>query len=76
MDRGSDKKCKVGRQDGSRLGHVVKGNSQFSLIIKWLKRQKSLFCGSQMLAMSIEKKTNQNSKPEAPKWATQYSGFY
>uniref|UniRef100_A0A8C5L125 Eukaryotic translation initiation factor 3 subunit E n=1 Tax=Jaculus jaculus TaxID=51337 RepID=A0A8C5L125_JACJA len=56
----------------SKLGHVVLGNNAVSPY----QQTKSLSFKSQMLAMNIEKKLKQNSRSEAPNWATQDSGFY
>ncbi|KAM9626597.1 eukaryotic translation initiation factor 3 subunit E [Trichechus inunguis] len=60
----------------SKLGHVVMGNNAVSPYQQVIEKTKSLSFRSQMLAMNIEKKLNQNSRSEAPNWATQDSGFY
>ncbi|KAL4690948.1 hypothetical protein H8959_013909 [Pygathrix nigripes] len=60
----------------SKLGHVVMGNNAVSPYRQVIEKTKSLSFRSQMLAMNIEKKLNQNSRSEAPNWATQDSGFY
>ncbi|EHB07222.1 Eukaryotic translation initiation factor 3 subunit E [Heterocephalus glaber] len=60
----------------SKLGHVIMGNSAVSPYQQVIEKTKSLSFRSQMLAMNIEKKLNQNSRSEAPIWATQDSGFY
>ncbi|TKC47971.1 hypothetical protein EI555_000258 [Monodon monoceros] len=60
----------------SKLGHVVMGNSAVSPYQQVIEKTKSLSFRSQMLAMNIEKKLNQNSRSEAPNWAAQDSGFY
>ncbi|KAL2767114.1 eukaryotic translation initiation factor 3 subunit E [Daubentonia madagascariensis] len=60
----------------SKLGHVVMGNNAVSPYQQVIEKTKSLSFRSQILAMNIEKKLNQNSRSEAPNWATQDSGFY
>uniref|UniRef100_A0AAA9TU01 Eukaryotic translation initiation factor 3 subunit E n=2 Tax=Bovidae TaxID=9895 RepID=A0AAA9TU01_BOVIN len=60
----------------SKLGHVVMGNNAVSPYQQVIEKTKSLSFRSQMLAMNIEKKLNQNSRSEAPNWAAQDSGFY
>ena len=60
----------------SKLGHVVIGNNSVSPYQQVIEKTKSLSFRSQMLAMNIEKKLNQNSRSEAPNWAAQDSGFY
>ncbi|XP_029447760.1 eukaryotic translation initiation factor 3 subunit E isoform X2 [Rhinatrema bivittatum] len=60
----------------SKLGHVVMGNNAVSPYQQVIEKTKSLSFRSQMLAMNIEKKLNQNTRAEAPHWATQDSGFY
>uniref|UniRef100_A0A8C5KWE4 Eukaryotic translation initiation factor 3 subunit E n=1 Tax=Jaculus jaculus TaxID=51337 RepID=A0A8C5KWE4_JACJA len=60
----------------SKVGHVVMGNNAVSPYQQVIEKTKSLSFRSQMLAMNIEKKLNQNSRSEAPNWATQDSGFY
>ncbi|CAI9163996.1 unnamed protein product [Rangifer tarandus platyrhynchus] len=60
----------------SKLGHVVMGNNAVSPYQQMIKKTKSLSFRSQILAMNIEKKLNQNSRSEAPNWAAQDSGFY
>ena len=52
----------------SKLGHVVMGNSAVSPYQQVIEKTKSLSFRSQMLAMNIEKKLNQNNRSEAPKW--------
>jgi translation initiation factor 3 subunit E len=47
--------------------------SPYQQVIEKIKR---LSFRSQMLAMNIEKKLNQNSRSEALNWATQDSAFY
>uniref|UniRef100_A0A5F9C579 Eukaryotic translation initiation factor 3 subunit E n=1 Tax=Oryctolagus cuniculus TaxID=9986 RepID=A0A5F9C579_RABIT len=54
----------------SKLGHVVMGNNAVSPYQQVIEKTKSLSFRSQMLAMNIEKKLNQNSRSEAPNWAT------
>ncbi|EHB09924.1 Eukaryotic translation initiation factor 3 subunit E [Heterocephalus glaber] len=60
----------------SKLGHVVMGNNAVSPYQQVIEKTKSLSFRSQMLAVNTEKKLNQNSRSEAPNWATQDSGFY
>ena len=60
----------------SKLGHVVMGNNAVSPYQQVIEKTKSLSFRSQMLAMNIEKKLNQNSRSEALNWATQDSAFY
>ncbi|CAJ0967583.1 unnamed protein product [Ranitomeya imitator] len=60
----------------SKLGHVVMGNNAVSPYQQVIEKTKSLAFRSQMLAMNIEKKMNQNTRTEAPNWAAQDSGFY
>ncbi|EGW08977.1 Eukaryotic translation initiation factor 3 subunit E [Cricetulus griseus] len=60
----------------SKLGHVIMGNNAVSPYQQVIEKTKSLSFRSQMLAMNIEKKLNQNSRSEAPNCATQDSGFY
>ena len=60
----------------SKLGHVVIGNNAVSPYQQVIEKTKSLSFRSQMLAMDIEKKLNQNSRSESPNWAAQDSGFY
>ncbi|MBZ3886461.1 Eukaryotic translation initiation factor 3 subunit E [Sciurus carolinensis] len=59
----------------SKLGHVVMGNNAVSPYQQVIEKTKSLSFRSQMLAMNIDKKLNQN-RSEVPTWATQDSGFY
>uniref|UniRef100_A0A4W3IRV9 Eukaryotic translation initiation factor 3 subunit E n=1 Tax=Callorhinchus milii TaxID=7868 RepID=A0A4W3IRV9_CALMI len=59
----------------SKLGHVVMGNNAVSPYQQVIEKTKSLSFRSQMLAVNIEKKMNQNNRTEAP-WAAQDSGFY
>ncbi|MBZ3877792.1 Eukaryotic translation initiation factor 3 subunit E [Sciurus carolinensis] len=59
----------------SKLGHVVMGNNAVSPYQQVIEKTKSLSFRSQMLAMNIDKKLNQN-RSEVPNWATQDSGFY
>ena len=60
----------------SKLGYVVIGNNAVSPYQQVIEKTKSLSFRSQMLAMDIEKKLNQNSRSESPNWAAQDSGFY
>ncbi|XP_048451701.1 eukaryotic translation initiation factor 3 subunit E-like [Rhincodon typus] len=60
----------------SKLGHVVMGNNAVSPYQQVIEKTKSLSFRSQMLAMNIEKKMNQNNRTEAPNWTTTDSGFY
>ena len=60
----------------SKLGHVVMGNNAVWPYQQVIEKTKCLSVRSQMLPMNIEKKLNQNSRSEAPNWATQDSGFY
>uniref|UniRef100_A0A8B9WP81 Eukaryotic translation initiation factor 3 subunit E n=1 Tax=Bos mutus grunniens TaxID=30521 RepID=A0A8B9WP81_BOSMU len=48
----------------SKLGHVVMGNNAVSPYQQVIEKTKSLSFRSQMLAMNIEKKLNQNSRSE------------
>lgn len=56
----------------SKLGHVVIGNSAGSPYQQVIKKTKSCSFRSQILAINNE---NQNSRSEAPNWATQDSGL-
>ncbi|KAL6077039.1 hypothetical protein STEG23_008418 [Scotinomys teguina] len=51
----------------SKLGHVVMGNNAVSPYQQVIEKTKSLSFRSQMLAMNIEKKLNQNSRSENKK---------
>ena len=68
--------ARLGAKIDSKLGHVVMGNNAVSPYQQVIEKTKSLSFRSQMLAMNIEKKLNQNSRSEAPNRATQDSGFY
>ena len=58
----------LGRQEGP--------SSAASPYQQVIEKSKSLSFRSQMLAMNIEKKLNQDSRSEAPNWAAQDFGFY
>ncbi|CAD7673569.1 unnamed protein product [Nyctereutes procyonoides] len=68
--------ARLGAKTDSKLGHVVMGDKTISPYQQVMEKTRSLSFRSQMFAMNIEKKLNQNSRSEAPNWAAQDSGFY
>lgn len=68
--------ARLGAKIDSKLGLVVMGNKTISPYQQVIEKTRSLSFRSQMFAMNIENKLNQNSRSEAPNWAAQDSGFY
>ena len=56
--------AKLDAKTDSELGRVVMGNNAVSPYQQVIEKTKSLSFRSQMLAMNIEKKLNQNSRSE------------